>query len=308
MMTDSKEQAGVPASLQHASVMVGETLDILQPQSGGIYVDATLGLGGHARAILQRLGHRGRLIGIDQDASSLEAAKKDLEGCADRCEFVHDPFSQVDKILKSLRIEKVDGILFDFGISSFQLDDAQRGFSFQREGPLDMRMDRQGKLTAYDLVNSLSEFEIAKILRDYGQERFYRRIAKNIVRTRALTPIRTTGQLKDIVSRSMPRGRSREKIHPATRTFQAFRMAVNAELAEIETALEKSIELLRPGGRMVAISFHSLEDRIVKQKFKLFSAMGLAEVLTKKPLRPTPEEEALNSRARSARLRGVKRL
>jgi 16S rRNA (cytosine1402-N4)-methyltransferase len=213
----------------------------------------------------------------------------------------------LDQILKERRIERINGVLLDLGISSVQLDNRDRGFSFQHDGPLDMRIDQEANLTAFDLVNSLSEFEIAKILREYGEERYHQRIARNIVRSRALSPIRTTKELCEIIVKSVPAGARWQKIHPATRSFQAIRIAVNRELEEIETGLDKCMELLKASGRIVVIAFHSLEDRIVKQKFKLFADMGIAEILTKKPIRPTPEEVETNSRARSARLRGVRR-
>ena len=295
-------------SQEHVPVMVKEVIEYLQPQVNGIYVDATLGLGGHAEAILRRIGIRGRLVGIDRDDSSLHAAKRNLSGYEPQCQFVHENFRNIDRILKEQKLDKVNGIMLDLGISSFQLEDESRGFSFQKEGPLDMRMNQQSRITAYDLVNSLSEYEIAKILRDYGQERWYNRIARNIVRQRALSPIRTTDELKMIVVKSMPPHQRHQKIHPATRTFQAFRIAVNSELEEIEMALDKCIDHLAPGGRLVVIAFHSLEDRIVKEKFRLFARLGQARILTKKPIRPQEEEVEQNSRARSARLRAVERI
>ncbi|HLF17317.1 MAG TPA: 16S rRNA (cytosine(1402)-N(4))-methyltransferase RsmH [Candidatus Omnitrophota bacterium] len=293
---------------EHVPVMVEEVVQYLQPQVNGTYVDATLGLGGHAEAILQRIGIRGRLVGIDRDEHSLLMARRNLTGYEHQCQFVHESFRNIDKVLKEQHLDKVNGILLDLGISSFQLEDESRGFSFQKEGPLDMRMNQQSRITAYDLINSLSEHEIAKILREYGEERWHLRIARNIVRQRALSPIRTTDDLKQIVVKSMPPHQRHQKIHPATRTFQAFRIAVNRELEEVETAIDKCMEHLAPGGRLVVISFHSLEDRIVKQKFRLFARMGLARMLTKKPLRPQEEEIEQNSRARSARLRAVERL
>jgi len=293
---------------QHKPVMVKEVLALLQPQAGGIYIDGTLGLGGHARALLQRIGRQGRLIAIDRDKSSLEVAKKNLEYYADQCVFFHDDFRNIDRCLQAAHIKQVDGILLDVGLSSFQLDDHGRGFSFQKEGPLDMRMNQDESMMAYDLVNSLSEHELSRIIKDFGQDIFHRRIAAAIVRKRAIAPIRTTQDLRDLIQKTVPGGWKRQKIHAATRTFQAFRIAVNGELEQIGIALDKSLELLRKGGRIAIISFHSLEDKIAKEKFRLFAKMGSAEILTKKPLRPTEAEAEENSRARSARLRGAKRI
>jgi 16S rRNA (cytosine1402-N4)-methyltransferase len=288
--------------------MVAQALELLDPREGGIYVDGTLGLGGHARAILERIGKDGRLVGIDRDQSSLELARKNLDGFLEQCLFFHDHFCNMDGVLNTAHLGKVDGILLDLGISSFQLDDQARGFSFQKEGPLDMRMDRDDPLTAADIVNSSSEQEIAEILRDYGEEKFHRRIARSIVQRRSLAPFRTTEELKDIVQKAMPAGWQRGKIHPATRAFQAFRIAVNRELEEVATGLDKAPAFLKEDGRLVVIAFHSLEDRIVKEKFRHFSRMGTMEILTKKPLRPSEQEEKENTRARSARLRGARRL
>ena len=222
--------------------------------------------------------------------------------------FFHDDFRNIDRCLKATQVKQVNGILLDVGLSSYQLDDQERGFSFQKEGPLDMRMNQDEDMMAYDLVNSLSEHEIAKIIKDFGEDRFYRRIAQAIVRRRAITPVRTTQDLRDLIQKVVPGGWKRQKIHPATRTFQAFRIAVNGELEQIGVALDKSVESLKKDGRIAIISFHSLEDRIAKEKFRLFAKMGSMHLLTKKPLRPTEMEAQENSRARSARLRGAKRL
>jgi len=308
MVEEKGEQDDQSTASAHAAVMVKEVLENLQPEVEGTYVDATLGMGWHAKALLKMIGQKGRLIGIDKDRRSLEMAKDNLKEYSHQCEFVHGHFCHLDQILKEKHIDRVNGVLLDLGISSFQLNNQARGFSFQHEGPLDMRINQDAALTAFDLINSLSEFEIAKILRDFGEERFYQRIARNIVKSRALSPIRTTKDLCEIILRSMPAGARRQKIHPATRSFQAFRIAVNHELEEIDVGLDKCMDLLKPSGRIVVLAFHSLEDRIVKQKFRLFANMGIAEILTKKPLRPTQKEIEQNSRARSARLRGVRRL
>lgn len=292
----------------HVPVMLKEVMSYLNPPSGGIFVDCTLGLGGHAQAVLQVLGPQGRLVGMDRDAQSLRLAQERLQPYRAQCDFVQEDFRNVDKVLGTLNIPKVDGILLDLGISSFQLDDPQRGFSFQTEGPLDMRMDQNGCISAFDLINSLSEKELSLILKDYGQERWHNRIARRIVSRRAGGAIETTSDLRDIVLGAMPRHQERGKIHPATRTFQAFRIAVNRELESLDLALDKCVEFLAKGGRMGVIAFHSLEDRIVKHKFRAWAKAGKVQLVVKKPLRPTEEESRENSRARSARLRVVERI
>lgn len=292
----------------HISVMSKEVLDYLNPKEGEVFVDGTLGLGGHATEILKKIGASGRLIGIDRDAKSLAQAQEILKEFSPCCEFVHDDYSHIREALKRLNISVVDGIILDLGISSFQLNNPQRGFSLQSEGPLDMRMDQDNPTSAYDLVNSLSEKEIAKILHDYGQERFNFRIAHNLVCERSKHPIETTQELSRIVMRSMPRGRKWQKIHPATRTFQAFRIAVNRELELLEMSINHCIDCLKSGGRLAVIAFHSLEDKIVKENFKKAALENQVKLLMKKPLQPTEAETQRNPRSRSARLRVIERI
>ncbi len=295
--------------MQHVAVMASEVVRYLSPREGGIFVDATLGLGGHAKGILELIGKDGKLIGIDRDTGAINLAKARLSDYIAQCEFVHDDFRNIDKILDRFKIDKIDGILFDLGISSLQIDSPQRGFSFKEDGPLDMRMDREGHISAYDLINSLSEKEISNILKDFGQERWHNRIARRLVTERKFKPIETTGELARIVLKSIPfRRKGRKRIHPATRTFQAFRIAVNRELESLEIGLINCIDRLRVSGRIVVISFHSLEDRIVKQSFKAFEKAGKGKIIVKKPLRPSEQEVTHNPRARSARLRVFERI
>jgi len=292
----------------HRSVMLGQVIEYLAPKPGDVMVDCTIGLGGHAKAILDQIGSTGRLIGIDQDQRSIEIVRDTLGQYAQQCDFIHSDFRDMDEILVGLNVETVDGILLDLGISSFQLDDPQRGFTFKEEGPLDMRMDQRSQITAFDLINSLSEHELSAIIHDYGQDRWHRRIARNLIFHRAKKPIETTEELAQIVLKAIPRSKKRQKIHPATRTFQAFRIAVNRELESLELILDKCVGHLNKGGRLTVIAFHSLEDRIVKQKFKGWGKEGLVQVLVKKPLRPDETEIKSNPRSRSARLRVIERI
>ena len=283
-------------------------MEFLDPKENDVVVDGTLGLGGHAETILKRIGPRGRLIGIDRDERSLCMAKERLRPYLEQTHFVLGDFRDLDRILSDLGVTQVNGILLDFGISSFQLDDPQRGFSFQMEGPLDMRMDQSNPYSAFELVNSLPEEELAAILRDYGEERWHNRIARTIVRQRAMRPIATTGDLREVVLKAVPSRKGRgERIHPATRTFQAIRIAVNRELESIDIVLKKCVDLLAPGGRIAVIAFHSLEDRIVKQQFRALAQEGKVRLVVKKPLRPGEKECQENPRARSARLRIAER-
>ncbi len=297
-----------PAEGSHISVMPSEVLEHLSPKPNGVYVDCTLGLGGHARSILQKGGATVKLVGIDRDKESLAKAEENLKTFSSQCFFAHNDYRNLDVILKKFGIERVDGILMDLGISSFQLNDPHRGFSFRADGPLDMRMDRDSFISAYDLVNTLSEKELSEILKDFGEERFHHRIAKFLVENRKKYPIQTTKELSDIILRAIPGYHSKEKIHPATRSFQALRIAVNRELESLAQVLDKAIDYLKPNGRLVVIAFHSLEDRIVKDKFKVLGREDILHVLTKKPLRPSLEEEQQNPRARSARLRAAERV
>lgn len=298
----------LPASNNHAPVMIKEVVKYMRPQAEGVYVDGTVGMGGHAKAILNRIGYHGRLIAVDRDSQSLNQAKENLSEYHRQCEFINDDYRNLDQILKQADIQEVDGILLDLGISSFQLDNPQRGFSLREDGPLDMRMDQNARICAFDLINSLSEKEISSILKNYGQERWHHRIAKYVVHQRSIKPIASTKDLSLLVMKAIPRRRNRERIHPATRTFQAFRIAVNRELESLEMALNKCIERVKVGGRIGIISFHSLEDRIVKLKFRDGHRAGKLKLILKKPLRPTDEEVQENARARSARLRVAERI
>lgn len=292
----------------HIPVMSKEVIEHLDLSPGKVIVDATVGTGGHSGGILERISPGGRLIGIDRDQESLAVAQERLKAYGQACEFVHDNFMNIDAILGKLNVEKADGMLFDLGVSSFQLDDPQRGFSFQNEGPLDMRLDRVSYISAYDLVNNLNEEEISALLRNFGQERWHNRIARLMVRERQKHPIATTHQLSDLVVKAVPYRYRHYRIHPATRTFQAIRIAVNRELEALETGINKAIELLNKGGRICVISFHSLEDRIVKLSFRRASAEGRIEIITPKPLTPSQAEIKDNPSSRSGKLRVAKRL
>jgi 16S rRNA (cytosine1402-N4)-methyltransferase len=295
----------------------------LDPRRGGVYVDATLGGGGHAEAILERIVPGGRLIGIDRDDDAIALASRRLARFGEAVVIVRDNYAAIKGVLTSLDLAQVDGILLDLGASSMQFASAERGFSFAVSGPLDMRMDRRQALTAADLVNRLGEREIADLIYRYGQDRWSRRIARAIVRTR---PVATTTALAEIVSRAVPRRSWPRGIHPATRTFQALRIAVNDELTNLEKALPDAAEVLREAGRLCAITFHSLEDHTIKHTFLRLSR-GCARssgssasvpqttgetpclrILTKKPVTPSPEEVARNPRARSAKLRAAERI
>jgi len=293
---------------QHIPVMLNEAIEHLALKPKSIIVDGTLGMGGHAAEILKSIGPEGLLIGIDRDELSLQKAEEHLKNYGGQCNFVHDDFKNLSSILSDNSVKRVDGILLDLGISSFQLDNNERGFGIRSDGPLDMRMDTDSHISAYDLINSLSENEIATILKDYGEEKFYNRIARKMVAERAKHPITTTGELRQVVLKSLPFKKKHYRIHPATRTFQAIRIAVNRELESLEFATDDCISKLNVGGRLVVISFHSLEDRIVKQHFKNFAKLGQIRLIVTKPLRPTEQEILHNSRARSAKMRVAERL
>jgi len=291
----------------HTPVMLEETIKYLNLKPAKIIVDATIGTAGHSQEILKHILPAGFLIGIDRDKESLNVAKERLKSFSDSCVLVHDNFINLDQILKNLNIQKVDGILFDLGISSFQLDNPERGFSFQEEGPLDMRLDRDSYICAYDLLNNLTEKEISILLWNFGQERWHHRIAQLLVKERQKHPITTTKELSEIVLKAIPYRYQRARIHPATRTFQALRIAVNHELQNLEIALNKAVELLNKGGRICVISFHSLEDRIVKVVFRKFASIGLLKILTPKPLTPKYTEIKENPSSRSSKLRVAER-
>jgi 16S rRNA (cytosine1402-N4)-methyltransferase len=286
--------------------MVTEVLEALAIKPNGIYVDGTIGGGGHAGEIVSRLG-KGLLIGLDCDPEALTIARIQLKSFEDRVRLIHANFSRLAAVLDELGVAHVDGILLDLGVSLTQLDTAQRGLSFRLEGPLDMRLDPTQELTAADLVNSLNERELIKIFRDYGEERWAVRIARNIVRERRFTPIETTLDLVQIIERSIPAAmRRNSRIHPATRVFQALRIAVNHELENLRKALETGCARLAPDGRFVVLSYHSLEDRIAKRYFR--ALVEGDEVHMWGPIRPSPEECARNPRARSAKLRVIRKL
>lgn len=286
----------------HIPVMADEVIDFLDLKPGYIIIDCTLGAAGHARRIIEKITPGGRLIGIDQDRRILEIAQERLKDFKGSFTLRQENFRNLDLVLKDLKIGEVDGLLFDLGVSSLQLESADRGFSFNFDGPLDMRMGDSGK-TAADLVNTLSKEELADIIFKFGEERYSRRIAEAITRARRVEPIKTTAQLKIIALKAMPRAKNWQKIHPATRTFQALRIAVNSELDALEDGLVKGIEALRHNGKICVISFHSLEDRIVKNIFKEFAKSAVLRIVTKKPLTPKEEELRQNPRSRSAKMR-----
>jgi 16S rRNA (cytosine1402-N4)-methyltransferase len=296
---------------RHLPVLVAEVLTYLECRPGGIYVDATVGSGGHGWEILEKSSPTGKLIGLDWDATALARAKENLASFGDRFLPVQRNFRDLKEVLDSLSISAVDGILADLGVSSEQLDDPGRGFSFRWEAPLDMRMDRERPLTAQELIRRLSVEEMDRILRELGEERWASRIAKAIARQRRVRPLGTTGELVEVIRKATPFHHTR--IHPATRTFQALRIVVNEELANLDALLGEGPNLLKPGGRIGIISFHSLEDRIVKTHFRRWGkgtdgAAPLFRILTRKPVIPSEEEIRSNPRARSAKLRVAEKI
>jgi len=282
----------------HLPVMVSEAMGGLQPQPGGHFVDCTVGLGGHAQAILERILPSGRLLGIDADPEAIRLAQVELSDYSEAAILINDNFVNLEAICRKYDFYPVDGILLDLGISSLQLDTAQRGFSFQREALLDMRFDPRQELTASDIVNDLPEQELARIIEEYGEERHPRRIAKHIVRSR---PITSTLRLAQVVEQVL--GSKRGRIHPATRTFMALRIAVNRELENLKLALEQTINLLRFHGRLVVISYHSLEDRIVKEFMRNEAGNCTLELISRKVIKPASLEIESNPRSRSAKMR-----
>lgn len=306
----------------HYPVLCQETISLLAPRPGGVIVDGTVGLGGHTEAILQA-DSAVRMIGIDRDQEALHRAAERLAPFGERVQLLHGDYSQIAEHLTALEIDKITGFLLDLGLSSLQLDRAERGFSFRRDGPLDMRMDTTQSLTAARLVNSAEEKELVALLYDYGEERFARRIVRAILAARAKGPLETTGRLAEIVYSAIPRRFHPRGIHPATRTFQALRIAVNDELANLRQGLTDGFRSLSPDGVLMAISFHSLEDRIVKTFFRHRALSCIcppdiptcvcdkkveAKILTKKPIVPSPAEVTENPRARSAKLRAARRI
>ncbi|NMA00985.1 MAG: 16S rRNA (cytosine(1402)-N(4))-methyltransferase RsmH, partial [Clostridia bacterium] len=301
---------------EHIPVLLEEIIDILNPQNGDIFVDCTLGGGGHSKEIVKRIIPQGHLIGIDQDANALAAAQANLIDYLDNVTFVHSNYENLENILTEYSPEGIDGILFDLGVSSHQLDEGERGFSYMQDAPLDMRMDRKSTFTAKELINTYSAEDLERIIKDYGEERWAKRIVQFIVEARKEGPIETTGQLVDIIKKAIPAGARREGPHPAKRTFQAIRIEVNRELEVLEKTIDTAVKFLKPGGRIGIISFHSLEDRIVKEKFKYLALdcicprelpicqcekKSLIKILTKKPVIANKQELTSNPRARSAK-------
>ncbi|MBA4348373.1 MAG: 16S rRNA (cytosine(1402)-N(4))-methyltransferase [Thermodesulfovibrio sp.] len=287
----------------HVPVLLNEIMEMLALKKDGIYVDATVGFGGHADAIVSRIGPYGKLIGIDRDGDAIKYAKEKLGN--DRVYLRKGVFSELKKILLSMNIKEVDGVLFDLGVSMFQLRDPSRGFSFLSNEKLDMRMDASQELTAWDVVNMYSEKDIERILREYGEEPFFRRIARKIVSRRSISTIDTCAELASLVAGVYGR---RGRIHPATRTFQALRIEVNKELEELKKGLASAAEVLKTGGRLCVISYHSLEDRIAKNFIRDNVREGFLRMLTKKPLIPGSDEIRQNPSSRSAKLRGCERI
>ena len=289
----------------HRPVLLNETLEFLSPRSGGIYVDGTLGLGGHSEAILQASAPDGHVIAFDWDAAAIEKSKQRLARFGDRLTIIRRNFSEIGEGLAELGVDKVDGILIDIGLSSLQLDMGERGFSFQRDEPLDMRMDIRREVTAASILADCTAEELADIFYYYGEEKQARRIAAFVVEERGHQPIITSKQFAKLVARAVPKAFQPKRIHVATRVFQALRIAVNTELENLAGILEQGVSYLRPGARFCVISFHSLEDRMVKRRFRENPKLT---VLTKKPIMATPEEREFNPRSRSARLRVAERI
>lgn len=307
---------------EHVSVLFHETVDSLKVKPDGIYVDGTLGGAGHASEVVKGLGESGRFIGIDQDIEAIEASTKRLEPYKDKVTIVKSNYENMMNVLDGLGIERVSGIMLDLGVSSHQLDDAERGFSYRYDAPLDMRMDRDGSLSAFDIVNGYSEKEITAILRDYGEEKFAASIARNICRAREEKNIETTLELLEIIRRSMPVKAQIASGHPGKRTFQALRIACNRELEVLENSIDGMIDRLEEGGRLSIITFHSLEDRIVKNAFRknenpctcppnfpvcMCGKKSKGVVITRKPILPSEEEMEVNPRSKSAKLRVFER-
>lgn len=303
----------------HKSVLLDETIESLDIKPDGIYVDGTLGGGGHASEVCRRLGDKGRFIGIDQDADAIAAASERLKEFGDKVTIVRSNYENIDEVLKELGISQVDGIYLDLGVSSYQLDTAERGFTYREDdAPLDMRMDQRNEMTAKDIVNTYSESELFHIIKNYGEDRFAKNIAKHIVRARQEKEIETTGELIEIIKAAIPAKVRATGGHPAKRTFQAIRIELNKELEVLENSIDKMTDLLAPGGRLSIITFHSLEDRIVKNRFRIngnpctcppdfpvcmCGKKSKGRVVTRKPILPSEEELSENKRSKSAKLR-----
>ncbi|EGB91374.1 S-adenosyl-methyltransferase MraW [Clostridium sp. D5] len=305
-------------AFRHTSVLLEETVDGLAVKPDGIYVDATLGGGGHAFEVCSKLSSKGSFIGIDQDAAAIEAASARLLDFGERVTIIRSNYCDMKPRLHEIGIDKVDGIVLDLGVSSYQLDTAERGFSYRTDAPLDMRMDQRQMMTAKDIVNDYSESDLYRVIRDYGEDRFAKNIAKHIVIARGKGPIETTGQLNEIIRKAIPMKIQKTSGHPSKRTYQAIRIELNRELDVLRETLDDMIELLKPGGRICIITFHSLEDRIVKSAFRknenpctcpshfpvcVCGNVSKGKVITRKPILPSEEELEENSRSKSAKLR-----
>ena len=303
---------------KHVSVLLQETVDGLNVKPDGIYVDGTLGGGGHSYEVCTRLGAKGSIIGIDQDEAAIEAASIRLKDFGEKVTIVRSNYCDMKSRLHELGIDKVDGIMLDLGVSSYQLDTADRGFSYREDAPLDMRMDQRSEMTARDIVNDYSEMDLYRVIRDYGEDKFAKNIARHIVRERAKRPIETTGELTEVIRHAIPMKFQKKTGHPAKRTFQAIRIELNRELDVLRDSLDDMIDMLNPGGRLCIITFHSLEDRIVKSAFKknenpctcpsdfpvcVCGKVSKGRVITRKPILPSEEEMEANSRSKSAKLR-----
>lgn len=307
---------------KHISVLLDETIDSLNIKPDGVYVDGTLGGGGHSYQICSRLGDKGRLIGIDQDKEAIAAASKRLEVFGDKVTIVHSNYENISTVLKDLSIDGVDGIVLDLGVSSYQLDNVERGFTYKEDTPLDMRMNKDNPLTAKDIVNEYSEAELFRVIREYGEDQFAKNIAKHIVLARQEKPIETSFELNEIIKAAIPAKMRAGKGHPSKKTFQAIRIELNKELEVLESSLDTMIKLLNPGGRLSIITFHSLEDRIVKNIFKrnmnpcicppgfpvcTCGRKPTGKIITRKPIVPSDGELEANKRAKSSKLRVFER-
>lgn len=309
-------------NFKHQSVLLEETINNLNIQPDGIYVDGTLGGGGHAFHVCSRLSEKGHFIGIDQDGAAIEAAGERLKPFGDKVTIVRSNYSDMKQVLQSLGVSGVNGIVLDLGVSSYQLDTAERGFSYRENAPLDMRMDQRQEKTARDIINGYSEMELYRIIRDYGEDKFAKNIAKHIVRARQEKPVETTDELTEIIKAAIPMKFRAVGGHPAKRTFQAIRIELNQELEVLRSHLNEMVELLDDGGRICIITFHSLEDRIVKNIFRkcenpcecppsfptcVCGKKSMGKVITRKPILPSEEELEINPRAKSAKLRVFER-
>lgn len=307
---------------KHYSVMLEETIEELHIRPDGIYVDGTLGGGGHAYEVCRRLSDKGHFYGIDQDAAAIDAAGKRLSEFGDRVTVIRSNYCRMKEELRNRGVEKVDGIVLDLGVSSYQLDEADRGFTYRENAALDMRMDQRQEKTARDIVNGYSEMDLYRVIRDYGEDKFAKNIAKHIVKTREKKPIETTGELVEVIKAAIPMKVRMQKGHPAKQTFQAIRIELNQELDVLRDSLDDMIDMLRPGGRICIITFHSLEDRIVKTMFRknenpctcpshfpvcVCGKVSKGKVVTRKPILPTEQELEENSRSKSAKLRVFER-